>query len=147
MKIAHGTLVMVMDGRKMLLLRNKGDVQKPILQTIVEETAENPRTGLQGTDRPGRAFSRATTRRSALAETDWHEEAKTRFTRDALKTLGKVQKKEDNGVIVLAAPSVLGDFRKHCSGRMKDCIIAEIDKDVVNHVPQDIVKVISAYEQ
>jgi len=29
---------------------------------------------------------------------------------------------------------------------LKDHIVAEIDKDVVNHTPDDILKIIAAYE-
>lgn len=146
MRIAHGTLVMALDGRKMLLMRNAGDVPRPALQTIAQQEAENPRTGLQGSDKPGRSFSSASPRRSALGDTDWHEQSERRFAIDAVGALSEVQAKDDAPVIVLAAPSVLGVFRKHCGGALKDRIIAEIDKDVVNLPSDDIVKVVSAYE-
>lgn len=146
MKIARDTLVMAMDGSKMLLMRNQGDTRKPVLQTIVQEEAENPRTALQGTDRPGRSFSRASPRRSAVEETNWHEEAKKKFTRKALHALEQHHGEATRGVIVLAAPSILGDFRKLCSDQVKSSIIAEIGKDVVNHSPEDIVAIIDAAE-
>ncbi|GAA4644076.1 host attachment family protein [Pontixanthobacter gangjinensis] len=146
MKIAHGTLVMAIDGGKMLLMRNAGDVPRPVLETIEEHTAENPRTLLQGTDRPGRSFSRSGPRRSAVGDTDWHEEGEQRFAIDAVDTLSETQAREGGAVIVLAAPSVLGTFRKHCPQALGKSIIAEIDKDVVNLATDDIVKVVTAYE-
>lgn len=146
MKIAHGTLVMALDGGKMLLMRNAGDVPRPSLQTIIEQSAENPRTGLQGTDRPGRSFSSSGMRRSAVGDTDWHEEVERRFAIDAVDTLSKAQAKEGSPVIVLAAPSVLGTFREHCPKGLEESIIAEIGKDVVNLTTDDIVEVVTAYE-
>lgn len=146
MKIPHGTLLMAIDGGKMILMRNAGDVPRPALETIEERAAENPRTGLQGTDRPGRSFSRSGARRSAVADTDWHQEGERRFAVDAVETLSRIQAREKSPVIVLAAPSVLGVFRKHCPQALEKSIVAEIDKDVVNLATDDIVKVVTAYE-
>ncbi len=146
LKIAHGTLVMALDGGKMLLMRNTGDVPTPVLQTVEERATENPRTSLKGTDRPGRSFSRIGSRRSAVGDTDWHEEEERRFAIDAVQLLAEAQAKEGASVIVLAAPSVLGTFRKHCPHMLEQSIIAEIGKDVVNLAADDIVKVVTAYE-
>lgn len=146
MKIAHGTLVMALDGRKLLLMRNAGDVPKPSLQTIVEQTAENPRAAVQGTDRPGRSFASTGARRSSVGDTDWQEEGERRFAIDAVEMLSEAQAKENAPVILLAAPAVLGTFRRHCPAALGKNIIAEIDKDVVNLTTDDIVKVVTAYE-
>ncbi|MBV7265500.1 baeRF12 domain-containing protein [Erythrobacter ani] len=146
MKLKHGALVMAIDGRKMVLLRNQGDTRKPVLQTVLQEISENPRSGEQGSDRPGRTFSSASSRRSAMSETDWHEEAKKNFVRDALGVLAAYRKEQGSEMLVLAAPSVLGEFRKQCPDSLKPGIIAEIDKDVVNHRPEEIVAIIDAVE-
>ena len=58
----------------------------------------------------------------------------------------KEQLGDDAKLIVLADPSTLGEFRKHRSARLEDRIIAEIDKDVVNQPPDQIAKVITAFE-
>lgn len=146
MKIPSNTWVLAMDGSKMLLLRNLGDTLKPVLGTVAQQEADNPRSGLQGTDRPGRAFSSASPRRSSLSETDWHDEAKKDFVQKAQKLLEVHHQEQGGDVIVLAAPSVLGDFRKHCPEKLKSAIVAEIAKDVVNHPPEKIVKIIDAVE-
>lgn len=146
MRIATGTLVMALDGSKMQLFRNSGDTLKPVLQLLASEQNENPRSSSQGSDRPGRAFSSASPRRSAMSETDLHERAEQEFTRTALATLDKFQSEEGGGVIVLAAPSVLGEFRKCCPEKLKPAILAEIDKDVVNHASEQIVSIISSRE-
>ncbi|NVE95993.1 baeRF12 domain-containing protein [Altererythrobacter lutimaris] len=146
MKLKHGALVMAIDGTKLMLMRNDGDTKKPVLQTIAQEKADNPKTSRQGADRPGRSFSSASPRRSSLGETDLHDEAKKGFAKSALKQLQKHHEDQGGDVIVLAAPSVLGDFRKHCPDSLRSAIIAEIDKDVVNHEPQDIAAIIDALD-
>ncbi|KWV92116.1 hypothetical protein AUC45_13335 [Erythrobacter sp. YT30] len=139
-------MVMALDGSKMQLFRNSGDTRKPVLQLLASEQNENPRSSSQGSDRPGRSFSSASPRRSAMSETDLHERAEQEFTRSALATLDKYQSEEGGGVIVLAAPSVLGELRKCCPEKLKPAILAEIDKDVVNHAPEQIVSIISLRE-
>lgn len=146
MKIAHGTLVMALDGGKLLLMRNVGDVPQPSLEAIFQQTTENPRAGVQGADRPGRSFSSSDERRSSLGNTDWHEEGERRFAINAVEMLSEAQAKEEAPVILLAPPSVLGTFRKHCPPALGEGIIAEIGKDVVNLATDDIIKIVSAYE-
>lgn len=146
MKITSGTWIMALDGRKMVLLRNEGDTQKPILRTILQDEAENPRSSEQGTDKPGRTFSSASPRRSSLNETDWHDEAKKDFARSAMRLLEQEHQREGGDVILFAAPAVLGNLRKHCPDKVRSAIIAEIDKDVVNHAPEQIAAIIAAVE-
>lgn len=146
MKIATGTLVMAMDGSKAHLFKNTGDTQKPLLEPISSHQAANPRSSEQGTDRPGRSFSSGSPRRSAMGETDLHDLAETDFVREASQLLDKAQQEHDRGVILLAAPTVLGEFRKCCPERLRPSILAEIGKDVVNHAPDKIVSIIDAVD-
>lgn len=146
MKIATGTLVMALDGGKMQLFRNNGDTRKPVLQLLASQQNENPRSSSQGSDRPGRSFSSASPRRSAMSETDPHDHAEQAFTRSASTILEEHQAEEGGDVIILFAPSVLGEFRKCCPAKLKPKILAEVDKDVVNHSPDQIVSIISSAE-
>lgn len=146
MKIPRSTWIMAVDGSKMRLLRNEGDARKPVLRLIAQQAADNPRSGLQGADRPGRSFSSASPRRSSLNETDWHEEGKKDFAKEALGVLALRHKEQGGNVIVLAAPSVLGDLRKHCPPQLKPAIVAEIGKDVVNHSPEKIAALIDSVD-
>ncbi|MGB3472448.1 MAG: host attachment family protein [Erythrobacter sp.] len=144
MKIATGTLVLALDGSKMQLFRNQGDTRSPVLQLLASEKNENPRSSSQGSDRPGRSFSSASPRRSAMSETDLHEQAERDFARSAIKILDQYKSNAGAGVIVLAAPRVLGEFRECCPDRLKSEILAEIDKDVVNHTPEQIVSIVAS---
>ncbi len=64
MKIAHGTLVMAIDGSKMLLFRNEGDEKYVVLDTLKHEEIADPASHEIGTDAPGRSFSSTGSRRS-----------------------------------------------------------------------------------
>ena len=56
MKVAHGMLVMVADGEKLLLFRNEGDEKYPVLNTVLHEERSSAATHELGSDRPRRSF-------------------------------------------------------------------------------------------
>lgn len=88
---AHGTLVLVLDSGKMLLFRNVGTATTPHLQALAHLEANNPRSAVLGTDRPGRNHARFAGNRSALAETDLHDEQEDRFISHAIAKLAEIQ--------------------------------------------------------
>lgn len=57
MRVPSDALVVVADGRRMLLLRNRGDEEFPNLEVEQVEEKENPATRDQGSDEPGSTFS------------------------------------------------------------------------------------------
>ena len=63
LEIPHDAFVFVGDGRKALFLRNVGDEDFPNFRAERVFVDENPPTHEQGSDRPGRAFKRAGTKR------------------------------------------------------------------------------------
>ena len=81
-----------------------------------------------------------------MGDADWHEVAKKDFVRTALELLEKHYPDRGGNIIVLAAPTVLGDLRKHYPDQLRAVIAAEIDKDVVNHSPEQIVAIIESHE-
>ncbi len=56
-RILENDWVVVCDGRKWLILENKGDADFVNLAMREERKAENPSTRTQGSDRPGRAYT------------------------------------------------------------------------------------------
>lgn len=87
MNLANNTLVLVADGRKMLFLRNHGDETQMDLQLEAHQEQDNPLTHEQGTDVPGRSFASVGNRRSAMAETDFHQLQEDRFAAEAADLL------------------------------------------------------------
>jgi protein required for attachment to host cells len=145
MRITNGTLVMVADGAKMLLLRNDGDTKYAVLTTLAHEEIANPPTRSQGSDAPGRSFSSMGGRRSSYSETDWHRQAQERFAAHAEAELERLASQDDAGIVVIAPPRTLGELRKHYGSRVREKLLAEIPKDLAGHITDDIVDVIAAY--
>ena len=146
MKIAHGTLVMVADGAKLLLFRNEGDEKYAVLETLDHARQDNPATAEQGTDRPGRSFSRVGEHRSGYDETDWHQQREDEFARDAAERLEDMAKAHpEAGIVVIAAPRTLGEMRGHYGRETAQRLVAEIDKDLTDHTTDAIVAAIAAH--
>lgn len=145
MKIAHGTIVMAIDGRKMLLFRNEGDDKYVVLDTLENEEAKTPPSHELGNDAPGRTFSSTSQRRSAYSETDWHSQAEARFAVAGADRLEHAAKGNDADIVVLAPPRVLGELRKHWGRETRKRLVAEIGKDLVHHETDDIARAVSAH--
>jgi protein required for attachment to host cells len=146
MRIDHDTLVLVIDGGKMLLFRNEGDANYPNLR--VEEASENanPADHAQHTDAPGRAFASVGGARSAMAETDFHQLQEDRFAADAIAELNR--RALDNAferLIIVAPPGLLGEMRKHYNKALGARLVGEIAKDLTGHHPPDIERAISEH--
>jgi hypothetical protein len=79
LKIRQGDWVVVCDGKKALVLENVGD--EKFLNLKTREAREQPdrKTHELGTDAPGRSFSSVGSGRSAVEQTDWHEQEEHRF--------------------------------------------------------------------
>jgi protein required for attachment to host cells len=139
--VKAGEWVVVCDGGKALILENQGDAKFPNLRTHKTWEHDAPKTSEMGTERPGRVHESATTGRSAVEQTDWHDRAE----QDFLKTLaGHLDKALENGevksLIIVAAPRALGMIRPHYSNALKDAIREEIGKDMVNMPVYEIEK-------
>lgn len=147
MQLRHGDWIMVGDGAKALFLHNEGDAQHPTLKTVQVMENENEATRDQGTDRPGRAFSSSSDRRSAYEQTDWHQLEETRFAGEiAEKLLAAARKGRFSRLVVVAPPRALGDLRKAFHKDVSERIVAEIDKDLTMFPAHEIERALLAHE-
>ena len=147
MKVEHGTLVMVADGAKLLLLRNQGDEKYAVLATVLHEEQDNPATREQGTDAPGRSFSSAGEGRSSYGETDWHQQAEDAFAHHAAEVLERAASQHpEAGIVVIAAPRTLGHLRKAYGRATSERLIAELDKDLAGHTTDDVIAALAAHQ-
>ena len=139
--IRHGEWVVVCDGAKALILENVGDAMFPNLKT--REVHEQPdlMTHDQGTDAPGRAVNSVGGARSAVAQTDWHDQAEQVFLTKLAQHLetalaaGKVK-----SLVVVAPPRALGMIRPAYGHALRAALRAEIDKDLVKMPVHEIEK-------
>ncbi|MBN8811325.1 MULTISPECIES: host attachment family protein [Sphingomonas] len=138
MRVPRDAIVLVADGRKLLMLRNEGDALRPNLQLERKEEQENPANGEQASDAPGRSFQSVGARRSAYEETDFHQLEEDRFAADAAALLkARALRNEFESLIIVAPPRTLGALRKHYHKEVSDRLTAEIAKDLTRHtVPQ-----------
>lgn len=139
--IRNGEWVVVCDGAKALVLRNDGDAKFPNLKMIEVFEQKDAATHEQGTDAPGRAVNSVGGARSAVAQTDWHDQAEQVFLTKLAQHLetalaaGKVK-----SLVVVAPPRALGMIRPAYGHALRAALRAEIDKDFVKMPVHEIEK-------
>ena len=151
MRVPSDALVVVADGRRMLLLRNRGDEEYPDLKVEQVEDHPNPADRDQGTDEPGRAFASGgnprggqgqltgSQNRSAYSETDFHQLEEDRFAGEVAEILKTRALKQDfRDLIVVAPPRALGELRKHYHKEVEKALLGELAKDLTGHTVPDI---------
>ena len=132
LKIRQGDWVVVCDGKKALVLENVGD--EKFLNLKTREAREQPdrKTHELGTDAPGRSFSSVGSGRSAVEQTDWHEQEEHRFLQALVSHLdAAVNAGEVKSLIIVAPPRALGVLRQAYSHNLRAAVRGEIDKDFV----------------
>lgn len=134
-KIGPGAWVVVCDGAKALILENAGNRQYPDLRTKVVLEQANPPTDEQGTDRPGRAHASVGAARSAVGQTDWHDQGEEKFLKDLAE---KIHRAVHSGkeLVIVAPPRALGMIRENYTPAIKQALREEVDKDLVK-IPVD----------
>jgi protein required for attachment to host cells len=143
--IKHGEWIVVCDGAKALVLENTGDVKFPNLKTVQVFEQKDLPTHLLGTDAPGRSHSSMGNGRSAVEQTDWHDQSEQVFlTHLAQRLDADVAAGKAKSLIVVAPPRALGMIRHAYSHALRGAIRAEIDKDLVKHPVHDIEKHLTA---
>jgi protein required for attachment to host cells len=132
MKIGTGDWIVVCDGRKALILENIGDRMFPNLHTReVREHADQP-TSAQGSDAPGKLHASVGTARSAIEQTDWHDEAERAFLKALAERLHQaVTAGETKGLTMVASPRALGMIRADYTDAMRRVLHGEMPKDLV----------------
>jgi protein required for attachment to host cells len=144
-KIHSGDWVVVCDGAKALILENAGDAMAPNLKTKEVLEQVDPKTSDLGTDAPGRSISSADGRRSAMEQTDWHDQAEQRFLADLAKRLDTaIAAGETKSLILVAPPRALGVLRQFFSPAVRNAVRVEISKDYVKMPVHEIEKQLAA---
>jgi protein required for attachment to host cells len=143
--ISNQDWVVVCDGRKALVLRNAGDEKFLNLKVIEERAIANPPTAAQGVDRPGRVYQSMNSGRSAVGQTDWHDEAERKFLSELAAWLHRAALQgEVKGLLLVAPPRALGMIRPALSPAVAKLLRGQMDKDLVNLPVPDIEKHLAA---
>lgn len=168
MQIPHNALVLIADGRKMLLFRNEGDATHLNLQVEQKEIHDNPKNRDQKTDAAGGASSTQTgagappiaqggsmhaqgqgaqfaPSRGTMEETDFHQLEEDRFAADIAEILRLKALNNAFQTLIIAAPArTLGELRKHYHKEVESRLSHEIAKDLTNHPVAQIEDVLQA---
>jgi len=143
--IRQGDWVVVCDGKKALVLENVGDTKVLNLKTREVYEHPDPKTHELGTDAPGRSFSSVGEGRSAMEQTDWHDQEEQRFLHKLAGHLdGEVKAGRAKSLVLVAAPRALGVLRQAYSPNLRNALRAEIDKDFVRLPLHEIEKRLAA---
>jgi protein required for attachment to host cells len=131
-KVDQGAWVVVCDGAKALVLENVGDAKFINLKTREVFDQPAPKTHEIGTDAPGRSISSVGSGRSAMEQTDFHDQAEQRFLHELAGHLdAEVQAGKTKSVFLIAPPRALGVLRHSYTHALRNALRAEIDKDLV----------------
>ena len=125
--------VVVCDGAKALVLQNAGDAKFPNFKTIKVIEQKDMATHELGTDKPGRAFGSVGGMRSAVGQTDWHDQAEKSFLTHLAQFI-------DKSLVIVAPPRALGMLRPAYTHALKGALRAEVDKDLVKMPVHEIEK-------
>ena len=139
MNLSHGTWVLIADGEKYLVLRNRGDADIMDLRVVDHEEIDNPPTHDQGTEKPGRMPD------AGVEQTDWHALEKEHFAgavADHLKNWAL--KNRFSELLVCADPRTLGNIRAKYHSEVSRRVVAEIDKDLTSMPVDEMERIIKA---
>jgi protein required for attachment to host cells len=132
LKISQGDWVIVCDGKKALVLENAGDEKFLNLKTKEVFDHADKATRELGTDAPGRSYSSVGHGRSAMEQTDWHDQEEERFLHTLAKHVdAQVKAGHVKSIVIVAPPRALGMLRPVYSHDLRKALQAEIDKDLV----------------
>lgn len=143
MIIRNKALVLVADGKRYLLLRNVGSLDKPVLAFEGGGEQENPATHEQGSDGPGRTSGGNGSGRSSMEQTDFHQLEEDRFAAEIAQMLGKLAESDDFAeLIVVAPPRTLAEMRRKFDRKVAQRVVAEVAKDLTKHPVDEIVSIL-----
>ena len=146
MLVSHGAMILVIDGAKMSLFRNRGKDFATDLEMVEHSAKHAESTADLGTDKPGRSFSSKDGHRSAYESTDYHQAEEDDFATGAIAKLNALARQSNLDFIIVAAPRVLGVMRKHYSEDLRKRLTAEINKDYAGRSVADVAELLRNHE-
>jgi protein required for attachment to host cells len=146
MLVSHGAMVLVIDGAKMSILRNRAKDFAADLEVVEHHEAPAAMTATTGTDKPGRSFNSTSRSRSAYEATNYHQVEEDDFAKAAIAKLNALAQQSGLDFIIVATPHVLGVIRPHYSANLRKQLRAEIDKDYAGRSAADVADLLRRHE-
>lgn len=139
MSLPHNALVLVADGRKMLLFRNHGDENQIDLRTEAHEARKERKDREIKTDAPGTAKQSAGYGRSTYEEADFQQQEEDRWIKDAADELKvRVLRNDFDALAIVAPPKALGVLKKCLHKEVQRRIVCTVNKEMSGRPIPDI---------
>lgn len=140
-----GTVVVVADGEKAMILANEGTATAPHLVVRSKREQDVGRNQDLLTDRPGRMPDPGAghSQRSAMEMPDPAREAKERFAQELAERINKL-KTHGAKLVIAAPPHLLAIIRDHLSPQARANVLAELPKTLTQHPLSKIGEIIAA---
>ena len=139
MALPNNALVLVADGRKMLLFRNHGDENQIDLRTEAHDERADRKDSEIKTDAPGAQQQSAGYGRSTYEETDFHQQEEDRWIKDAAEELKKRALRNDfDALAIVAPPKALGVLRKELHKEVERRVVCTVNKEMSGRPIPDI---------
>jgi protein required for attachment to host cells len=143
MALPNNALVLVLDGRKALFFRNKGDENQIDLRTEAHDEREDAYDRDLKTDAPGNAATGmkggGDAFRPAYSETDYHQQEEDIWVKDAAEELKKRAFRNNfEALVIIAPPKALGVLRKELHKEVEKRVILTLNKEMSGRPVPDI---------
>jgi protein required for attachment to host cells len=140
MALPHNALVLVADGRKMLLFRNHGDENHIDLRTESHDARRYQRKDREiKTDAPGTTKQSFGYGRSTYEEPDFQQQEEDRWIKDAAEELkARVLRGDFEALAVIAPPKALGVLKKSLHKEVERRIVCTVNKEMSGRPVPDI---------
>jgi protein required for attachment to host cells len=148
MPLPHNALVLVADGRKMLLFRNRGDENHIDLRTEAHDAREDRKDSEIKTDSAGSQGQRWGDARPAMDETDFHQQEEDRWIKEAADELKKrVLRNDFDALAIVAPPKALGVLKKNLHKEVERRLVVAVNKEMSGRPIPDIEALLGAQMQ
>ena len=139
MPLPNNALVLVADGRKMLLFRNHGDENQIDLRTESHDARKDRKDREIKTDAPGTTKQSAGYGRSTYEEPDVQQQEEDRWIKDAADELkARVLRGDFDALAIVAPPKALGVLKKCLHKEVERRLVCTVNKEMSGRPIPDI---------
>jgi protein required for attachment to host cells len=148
MPLPNNALVLVTDGRKLLLLRNHGDQNQIDLRVERHDERADAKNGEMKTDAPGTNKQSGGYGRTAYEETDFHQLEEDRWIKDAADELkARALRNDFDALAIVAPPKALGVLKKSLHKEVEKRLVCSVNKEMSGRPIPDIEVLLNGHTQ
>ena len=139
MPLPHNALVLVADGRKILLFRNHGDENQIDLRTEAHDARKDRKDREIKSDAPGTVKQSFGFGHSTYEEADFQQQEEDRWIKEAADELkARVLRCDFDALAIVAPPKALGVLKKCLHKEVERRIVCTVNKEMSGRPIPDI---------